>query len=120
VRLEYGVLRFEYGCLPPATVKECYAKFIIKERGGLPFPIEYDDGTSLLRAQIIAGGEAVKCEVKGESLQRLAMMPTIYFVGRLVYEDDNGVRHRMAFARQFNMGTGRFMTVGDEDYEFSD
>ncbi|MEA2899715.1 MAG: hypothetical protein QOJ84_5330 [Bradyrhizobium sp.] len=43
----------------------------------------------------------------------------LFCVGYVLYRDGNGTRRQMGFCRQYDIGAGRWVTVQDDEYEYS-
>jgi hypothetical protein len=81
-----------------------------------------DYGTVLSVPAILAAGDSVVVSVASHSDLALARerykgWVAVYVAARFVYSDDNGRRRETAILRQWD-GSGRFLPVGDSEYEY--
>lgn len=118
----------------PATISE--STFTFKQLKGprpaiLPFS---DDSGGLIGATIKEGGWTwglYYLQTHDDVINILRLYETalnggskmtetdLYFFGYIDYLDNVKIRRRIAFCRQFNIETGRFTAVKDEDHEYS-
>lgn len=92
-----------------------------------PYGTDYPD-LHVKVSPVYPGGGTIEFlpvnEQTKNNLRRAKMMGSkepgdFYFFGYVVFLDDIGTERRIAFCRRYNIKTGRFTAVQDDDYEYN-